>query len=207
MEPSLSTGWVDGELSWVGHWPSSSAQYLLIKRQRTTSLLLYCIRMSVLFALCICAPHICLVPSEVNSGQQRPWNWSYRWLKSILCVLGIWVLCKNKCCDHQAASPAQGTIFHSSIAAISVIVSHFLRPLSPESYSVPPSFSRSLSLSPRSCLKRGQIILYSYLATSNALRDLISVSWMQSNQINSVPKTLILHLNLTCISRNKMSPS
>lgn len=28
-----------------------------------------------------CAPYVCLVLTEVRSGHQIPWNWSYGWLR------------------------------------------------------------------------------------------------------------------------------
>ena len=38
--------------------------------------------------MCMYGPHVCLVPVEGSRGQQILWNWSYRQLRAVMCLMG-----------------------------------------------------------------------------------------------------------------------
>ena len=50
--------------------------------------------MDVFACVCVCVPHVHLVPAEGGRGHWNLWNWSHGWF-----LAATWVLCKNHKCS------------------------------------------------------------------------------------------------------------
>lgn len=55
--------------------------------------------------MCVCVPHLCLVPVEYRRGLQILWNWSYS------CLMGSNLSRASSALNHQAISPDAKPLF------------------------------------------------------------------------------------------------
>jgi hypothetical protein len=64
----------------------SSCYYFLLKKDLFILLLYVYIYFTYMYVCALCA---CLVPLKARKGHWISWNWSYRWLRAAMWVLGI----------------------------------------------------------------------------------------------------------------------